>query len=78
MNINVSHHCVFQMAHPRTKVTFQCIEECKAASVTLRTQDKIDYFEANGINYTNVMRYHDFVQELDRVFRIDAPWYVKV
>jgi len=68
-------HTVFQLPHPRVKVTHRCIQELKDASYRLKLNDKIEYFAACGVNYVNVVRYTEFTKELDRMYTEPIPWY---
>jgi hypothetical protein len=68
-------HSVFQVPHPRTKVTYRCIQELKDATFNLKVVDRIDYFEANGVNCINVERYLEYTKELNRLFHKNLQWY---
>jgi hypothetical protein len=56
---------VFQTSH-YMRVSIHDIEDLKTASTGMNMDDKINYFESNGVNYTNVIKYYDYVMDLNK------------
>lgn len=71
--INVSTRCtpptVFQTktSHIRINVSYRHIEDMIDVSTNLNLDDRIDYFAANGVDFINVIRYFDYLKNLEKL-----------
>lgn len=63
-NSNVKDKTVFQTL-PNVNVTINDIEHMKYATISMKHDEKIDYYYTNGINYENVCKYYDYVVKLN-------------
>lgn len=49
------------------RVSIHDIEDLKEATSSMKLDDKLDYFESNGVNYKNVVKYYDYVMKLNKL-----------
>lgn len=53
----------------REPISLRYVDDALAASLGLSHRDRVDYFEANGIDYDMVERYYEVVHSLNESYR---------
>lgn len=67
---NASQKTVFQTL-PHVKVTISDIKHLKYSTKSMKLDDKINYFYSNGVDYTNVCKYYDYILMLNKLVKQD-------
>lgn len=64
---------VFQVKPPTSNVRLSDVQDALCATAKLSIPNKIEYFEAHGMDFVRVFQYYDFVCRLEEACPLQMP-----